>query len=52
MKYVRDQLLRGASLITKRILFDVSDAEREAVYLSLKHVLTTNDHGAVDIVSM
>ncbi|KAI8147321.1 armadillo-type protein [Fennellomyces sp. T-0311] len=47
MKYVREQLLCDIALLTKRSLFDISDTDREAIYMSLEHLLSMEDNGSV-----
>ncbi|KAG2212895.1 hypothetical protein INT45_007411 [Circinella minor] len=47
MKYVREQLLCNVALITKRTLFDISDSDREAIYVSLEQLYAMEDHGSV-----
>lgn len=47
MKYVRDQLVLAAALITKRSLYDVSDEDREAIILHIKHLLQMEADNAV-----
>ncbi|KAL1930141.1 hypothetical protein VTP01DRAFT_1295 [Rhizomucor pusillus] len=47
MKYVRDQLLKAAALITKRSLFDMPDTEKESVYSSIKELLLMQGHNTV-----
>lgn len=47
MKYVRDQLVLAAALITKRSLFDVSDQDREAILLHIKQLLQLDADNAV-----
>lgn len=50
MKYVRDQLLKAAALITKRSLFDIPDTEKESVYSSIKELLLMQGHNTVRII--
>ncbi|KAI8646967.1 armadillo-type protein [Parasitella parasitica] len=45
-KYVRDQLVLAAALITKRSLFDVGDGEREAILLGIKQLLAMDTDNA------
>ncbi|KAI9271756.1 armadillo-type protein [Phascolomyces articulosus] len=47
MKYVREQLLCDAALITKRTLFDISDTDRESIYVSLEQLFGMEDHGSI-----
>lgn len=48
VKYVRDQLVLAAALITKRSLFDVSEAERDSILLSIKQLVhMESDHAQV-----
>ena len=49
MKYVRDQLVLAAALITKRSLFDVTDHDRESILLHIKHLLEMDTDNAVCI---
>lgn len=47
MRYVRDQILSDVALITKRSLFDVSDTDRDAICVSVKQLISMQDHGSV-----
>lgn len=47
MKYVRDQLLKAAALLTKRSLFDIFDTEKEGIYTSIKQLYSMQGHNAV-----
>ncbi|OBZ88181.1 Exportin-4 [Choanephora cucurbitarum] len=48
VKFVRDQLVLTASLITKRSLFDVSDQERESILHHINQLLQIdNDHSQI-----
>jgi uncharacterized metal-binding protein len=49
MKYVRDQLVLSAALITKRSLFDVSNEDREAILLHIKQLLQMEAANAVSV---
>lgn len=46
-KFVRDQLVLAAALITKRSLFDVTDQDREAILLHIKQLLQMEADDAV-----
>lgn len=48
MRYVRDQILSDVALVTKRSLFDVSDADRDAICVSVKQLISMQDHGSVN----
>lgn len=50
MKYVRDQLVLAAALITKRTLFDVTDADRESIILHIKQLLQMEADNAVSVI--
>ena len=52
MKYVREQLLCNIALITKRTLFDISDSDREAIYVSLEQLYAMEDHGSVSNICL
>lgn len=52
MRYVRDQILSDVALITKRSLFDVSDADRDAICASVKQLISMQDHGSVSTLLM
>ncbi|CEP08479.1 hypothetical protein, partial, partial [Parasitella parasitica] len=45
-KYVRDQLVLAAALITKRSLFDVGNEEREAILVGIKQLLAVDADNA------
>lgn len=47
MKYVRDQLVLAAALITKRSLFDVTNEDRESILLHIKQLLQMEADNAV-----
>lgn len=46
-KYVRDQLVLAAALITKRSLFDVSNEDRESIILHITQLLQMEADNAV-----
>ncbi|KAG0179452.1 Exportin-4 [Apophysomyces sp. BC1034] len=46
-KYVRDQILLAVSLITKRSLLDMPDADKESIYLHIKQLMDMGGSSAI-----